>query len=79
MTLPAFLSSSYQQYKEDQKVFTTWLYQAAKACGYKSATDTAREAALRAPKLVSRACGVGQDRALCALASGCGLLFKLDA
>lgn len=50
MSLPAFLSSSYQQYKEDQKVFTTWLYQTARACGYKSSITKAQQPASKAPK-----------------------------
>lgn len=33
--LPRVLSGSYRRYKEDTDVFTTWLSEAAKACGYK--------------------------------------------
>ncbi|KAK2765534.1 hypothetical protein FQN54_008388 [Arachnomyces sp. PD_36] len=32
--LPDFLTSSYKRYKEDTNVFTTWLAQTAKSCGY---------------------------------------------
>lgn len=32
--LPDILFSSYQRYKEDTNVFTTWLSQAARSCGY---------------------------------------------
>ncbi|KAK5731784.1 hypothetical protein LTR17_011135 [Elasticomyces elasticus] len=31
---PSVYSSSYQRYKEDTSVFTTWLSNAAKSCGY---------------------------------------------
>lgn len=37
MSLPKFLTDTYRQYKDDTNVFTTWLNQAARACGYKSA------------------------------------------
>lgn len=33
--LPQILLGSYKRYKEDTNVFTTWLSQSAKACGYK--------------------------------------------
>ncbi|CAL8575762.1 hypothetical protein XPA_001666 [Xanthoria parietina] len=33
--LPEILFSSYQRYKEDTNVFTTWLSQAARSCGFK--------------------------------------------
>lgn len=36
--LPEFLTSSYKRYKEDTSVFTTWLSQTAKACGYRPST-----------------------------------------
>lgn len=36
--LPDVLASSYRRYKEDTNVFTTWLSQAAQACGWKPAT-----------------------------------------
>src|SRR5438045_9074802 len=36
--LPDLLASSYRRYKEDTNVFTTWLYQAAQACGWKPST-----------------------------------------
>ena len=32
--IPDLLYSSYQRYKEDTNVFTTWLSQAARACGF---------------------------------------------
>ena len=32
--LSPILSSSYKRYKEDTNIFTTWLSQSAKACGY---------------------------------------------
>ena len=32
--LPDILFSSYQRYKEDTNIFTTWLSQAARSCGY---------------------------------------------
>ena len=35
--LPEILANSYIRYKEDTNVFTTWLSQAAVACGYKPA------------------------------------------
>ena len=35
--LPEILAGSYTRYKEDTNVFTTWLSQAAVACGYKPA------------------------------------------
>ena len=35
--LPEILAGSYIRYKEDTNVFTTWLSQAAVACGYKPA------------------------------------------
>lgn len=35
--LPEILAGSYVRYKEDTNVFTTWLSQAAVACGYKPA------------------------------------------
>lgn len=50
MPLPAFLSSSYQQYKEDQKVFTTWLHQTARACGYKSKPTDRKDPVAKLPK-----------------------------
>ena len=34
--IPELLYSSYQRYKEDTNVFTTWLSQAARACGFKT-------------------------------------------
>jgi hypothetical protein len=34
--IPGSLVGSYQQYKNDTNVFTTWLSKAAAACGYKS-------------------------------------------
>jgi hypothetical protein len=34
--IPGSLAGSYQQYKNDTNVFTTWLSKAAAACGYKS-------------------------------------------
>jgi len=49
MSIPGFLSSSYQQYKQDTNVFTTWLHQAARACGYKSATTPPAETATKSP------------------------------
>ena len=33
--LPGFLAGSYKRYKEDTALFTTWLANAAAACGYK--------------------------------------------
>ena len=33
--LPDFLAGSYKKYKQDTALFTTWLAQAAAACGYK--------------------------------------------
>ncbi|KAK5674274.1 hypothetical protein LTS10_013012 [Elasticomyces elasticus] len=36
---PSVYSSSYQRYKEDTSVFTTWLSNAAKSCGYVVKTD----------------------------------------
>lgn len=40
--LPDILAGSYKRYKQDTTVFTTWLSQAAIACGYKSLTDRAQ-------------------------------------
>ncbi|KAL8644271.1 MAG: hypothetical protein Q9226_007849 [Calogaya cf. arnoldii] len=37
--LPDILFSSYQRYKEDTNVFSTWLSQAARACGFKLANS----------------------------------------
>ncbi|MCJ1353173.1 MAG: hypothetical protein MMC33_003158 [Icmadophila ericetorum] len=34
--LPDFLASSYERYKQDTALFTTWLTQAAARCGFKS-------------------------------------------
>ncbi|KAK5747483.1 hypothetical protein LTR17_000124 [Elasticomyces elasticus] len=44
---PSIYSSSYQRYKEDTSVFTTWLSNAAKSCGYvvKADETTAPQAA----------------------------------
>lgn len=33
--LPDFLKDSYKQYKDDTDRFATWLFNAAKKCGYK--------------------------------------------
>lgn len=38
--LPQFLSGSYQRYKDDTTVFTTWLSRTAMTCGYKSPSLT---------------------------------------
>ena len=48
--LPQFLSGSYQRYKEDTTVFTTWLSRAAMTCGYKSPNLTQQE--LAPPKVL---------------------------
>ncbi|KAK3705020.1 hypothetical protein LTR37_013537 [Vermiconidia calcicola] len=64
--LPEILFGSYKKYKSDTNVFTTWLSQAAKSCGYKPKAPKlkgrdrklAREAAAQAgqtPKNVSNA------------------------
>ena len=34
--LPEVLAGSYSRYKEDTKIFTTWLSKAAIACGYRA-------------------------------------------
>lgn len=34
--LPRVLAGSYEKYKQDTALFTTWLAQTAAACGYKS-------------------------------------------
>ncbi|KXT03455.1 hypothetical protein AC578_1633 [Pseudocercospora eumusae] len=36
MGLQPLLLSTYRRYKEDEKVFSTWLAQAARACGYQT-------------------------------------------
>ena len=41
--LPETLAGSYQQYKEDTSAFTTWLFQAAKTCGWKPAGKLERQ------------------------------------
>ncbi|KAG8531882.1 uncharacterized protein KY384_003518 [Bacidia gigantensis] len=47
--LPQILFSSYQRYKEDTNVFTTWLSQSARACGYYLSTAESCEAATQKP------------------------------
>ena len=47
--IPELLHSSYQRYKEDTNVFTTWLSQAARACGFKLAGKKREKAQLPEP------------------------------
>lgn len=44
--LPPSLAGSYQQYKEDTTVFTTWLAKTAIACGYKMPSQTLAESSV---------------------------------
>ncbi|OTA57920.1 hypothetical protein K449DRAFT_398140 [Hypoxylon sp. EC38] len=47
--LPDSIVGCYAQYKEDTKVFTTWLGQAARACGYKLEAEKAPSMSPQAP------------------------------
>ncbi|KAA6408554.1 MAG: hypothetical protein FRX48_07636 [Lasallia pustulata] len=49
--LPHFLAGSYQRYKEDTTVFTTWLSKTAMTCGYKPGDLTQQESV--PPKVLS--------------------------
>ena len=40
---PEILAGSYKRYKEDTNVFTTWLSQAAVACGYQAKQEKVHE------------------------------------
>ena len=68
--LPDVLASSYRRYKEDTNVFTTWLSQAAQACGWKSPTKPQATPAEmptintpKAPKLKGRERKLARDAA----------------
>ena len=41
--LPQILASSYERYKQDTALFTTWLAQAAASCGFKSNSSLQQE------------------------------------
>ena len=69
--LPEILAGSYKRYKEDTNVFTTWLSQAAAACGYKPAQqeqNKSKPACQRTPTTTPRLKGRARKEAKAAAA-----------